>query len=241
MRTSSSFDATFIYGAATLNSRATARKNRDGSVKDVSCEGISVDTRVSRAKTLEAAKPCQANDSPKMTLYTSDFIACGTSCTPAARGECARAGSGTYVCRDGQPGYCRPNIEPTAESCSNLGRDNDCNGVVDDVPYDRASCEVCGNGSCRASETCSSCPQDCGACGQWFELDCLCSNANAANVPVPVRSCLVNANAVGLSCSQVARDVEGKFNVPTTCGALSWRPEGSSETCAPELWNWSYR
>lgn len=44
-------------------------------------------------------------------------------------------------CRDGRPTVCVP-LEPSKENCNNMGTDDDCNGIVDDVPNLGARCGV---------------------------------------------------------------------------------------------------
>ncbi len=91
---------------------------------------------------------------------------CGTS----DEGECQY---GTYICFNGQL-FCQGEIGPTTEICD--GRDNDCNGIVDDTGQD----EVCDDGidndcdgltdnadpdcfACTPGET-KPCGNDVGAC-----------------------------------------------------------------------------
>lgn len=53
---------------------------------------------------------------------------------------------------------------------------------------------VCGGGQCLAAETCSSCPQDCGAC--LFCGDGLCSAGEMCNCTVDCGSCNICGDAV---------------------------------------------
>jgi hypothetical protein len=74
---------------------------------------------------------------------------CGTDV-----GECML---GNQTCTTGSWGACLGEIGPSTEICD--GKDNDCNGEVDE-----GVCPYCGDASCNGAETCATCPGDCGAC-----------------------------------------------------------------------------
>jgi len=69
---------------------------------------------------------------------------------------------GVGACRDGRRacvagvlGACQGSRVPTPEACTNEGQDDDCNGVVDDIPRRGQACDAaassaeCGRGSLR--------------------------------------------------------------------------------------------
>lgn len=58
-----------------------------------------------------------------MPCVSGEYRPCGINI-----GECKK---GVRVCEDGQWGECKNQIGPTEEICGN-GKDEDCNGIVDD-------------------------------------------------------------------------------------------------------------
>ncbi len=67
--------------------------------------------------------------------------------------------TGVYVCtEDGSSAICSGG-SPSPEVYD--GKDNDCNGIVDDVKGGPPVPADCGNGVCEAGETNENCPEDC--------------------------------------------------------------------------------
>ncbi|MBI2893853.1 MAG: hypothetical protein HYY06_09895 [Deltaproteobacteria bacterium] len=62
-------------------------------------------------------------------------------------GEEGRCSTGHTVCVEGEV-QCPPDDEPQEEECTNFGRDDDCNGVVDDVAGLGDECETGLEGVC---------------------------------------------------------------------------------------------
>jgi hypothetical protein len=58
----------------------------------------------------------------------------GVACNTGLLGECAK---GVMSCKDGKP-YCMQLVQPTEDVCD--GKDNDCNGIVDDGPHTVQAC-----------------------------------------------------------------------------------------------------
>ncbi|MCA9485763.1 MAG: hypothetical protein KC506_02880, partial [Nanoarchaeota archaeon] len=81
------------------------------------------------------------------------------------------------------------------------GLDNDCNGLVDDVPF------FCGDNICNGGETPLSCSQDCGECASDLE----CGDSYYCTTD----SCSIDGNGNGLcvsdslSCDCALADVNG--------------------------------
>jgi hypothetical protein len=101
--------------------------------------------------------------------------------------------AGQQVCMRGAFGACDGEVTPEAETCSNEGEDNDCNGTLDDIPLrgtgctDRGAPGVCRDGTLRCSgsggslscvttepstETCNREDDDCdGQTDETFDFD----------------------------------------------------------------------
>ena len=83
---------------------------------------------------------------------------------------------GTQSCTAGKWGACQNSVKPTTESCD--GKDNDCDGSVDENPSTGSLCtggKKCSSGACKCltgtdcSGTCRDTKTDrahCGACGK---------------------------------------------------------------------------
>jgi hypothetical protein len=65
------------------------------------------------------------------------------------RGACK---AGRLLCTDAKSGRCDEQTLPTAETCANQGVDDDCNGLVDDVPELGTSCAADSDakGACKS-------------------------------------------------------------------------------------------
>lgn len=87
--------------------------------------------------------------------YSESGSSCSYGCPP---GNCVRPGSTSCNCGGG--GGCNP-IECESQTCDCVTGHCCWDGCR---PIDE-SCSYCGDGSCHGSETCSSCPGDCGSCG----------------------------------------------------------------------------
>lgn len=82
--------------------------------------------------------PCESGST--QTCYGGPREAIG-------QGPC---GPGTQVCSGGVMGPCSEQNLPASETCANEGRDDDCNGVVDDVQGLGTACtDTTARGECR--------------------------------------------------------------------------------------------
>ncbi|MBU52524.1 MAG: hypothetical protein CL920_27835 [Deltaproteobacteria bacterium] len=82
---------------------------------------------------------CQCTDSNTRPCFS------GSGCTPSGNsftceGICK---AGTQTCQNGAWGLCTGMVKPTVESCN--GKDDDCNGLIDDALY-RSCSNACGSG-----------------------------------------------------------------------------------------------
>jgi hypothetical protein len=67
-----------------------------------------------------------------------------------AEGETAACGQGTQSCKSGTMGPCMSQSLPVPEDCANQGKDDDCNGVMDDVKdLDMECIDTIALGACR--------------------------------------------------------------------------------------------
>jgi len=88
----------------------------------------------------------------------------GCACTSGSTKQCGQTDVGLceygiQTCSGGVWGTCEGAIYPAEEICGN-GIDEDCSGADLTCP----PAPTCGDQSCNGSETCSTCPGDCGAC-----------------------------------------------------------------------------
>lgn len=112
-----------------------------------------------------AGVTCQASDAchqvgicdPATGICSTPPVPDGTACDDGdactltdgcESGVCK--GSSTVVCPPPDACHLQGSCDPASGMCSN--------------PPNPEGCVVCGDGSCGGTETCSSCPQDCGAC-----------------------------------------------------------------------------
>ncbi len=82
-----------------------------------------------------------------------------------------------WACHSGSDGVSTCTCHPSAEVCD--GRDNDCNGIIDDLPDAEAACRASSSGlacargacACEVAQACGGCvdesrdPKNCGGCG----------------------------------------------------------------------------
>lgn len=94
----------------------------------------------------------------------SDGASCYTGSPPTTQTH-APCHAGTQSCSDATHGTCMNEVTPGVEDCSNQGSDDDCDGIMDDVPRDGRSCTEMstGRGACKAGAvwTCEGALQRC--------------------------------------------------------------------------------
>lgn len=83
----------------------------------------------------------------------------GCSCTDGDKQNCTEGSgtpgvgickSGKQLCSGGAWGACEGAVGAQTETCANMGADDDCNGVLDDVPNAGTGCDTGGQGICNA-------------------------------------------------------------------------------------------
>jgi hypothetical protein len=126
--------------------------------KRVCAQGRLGDCAGFKAPVAEACTAAGANAADENCNGVTDE-AC--ACTGAEIRSCYSGGEGTLnigqcvagmqACSNGMLGPCTNAVTPKAETCANEGADDDCNGIVDNIPERGAACIVATNaGICRA-------------------------------------------------------------------------------------------
>lgn len=161
-----------------------------------------------------------------------DVLGVGTPCTVAnARGVCAE---GTFRCQAGSPAtQCvATSPQPMPETCN--GRDDDCNGTIDDVPpaqlaTDRMHCGNCTT-VCDAADSCcagecvntSGDRRNCGTCGRVCAMNeicmagsCVTTETDAGTMCDAMRPCAANMLCCNGAC--VPNDVNNCVTCGTVC------------------------
>ena len=124
---------------------------------------------------------------------TDDVLTVGLPCAvPAAKGVCA---TGTLKCTAGAATpQCVSENPPAEEVCN--GKDDDCNGTLDDVPGLQTNAAMCGgcgrtacsapNGACCAGGCVNTQTdkQNCGMCGKTCSASETCMLGDCRAVPV---------------------------------------------------------
>ncbi|MFH1532771.1 MAG: hypothetical protein ABIK09_18770 [Pseudomonadota bacterium] len=129
-----------------------------------------------------------------------DCIFCPEDCGACPGGDCCNthAGSG---CSDGAVQSC---VCAEDAWCCDVEWDVTC--VLEVTSFQCGTCQggtvpVCGDGACKAGETCNTCPADCGPCGGTGDC-CTAHEATGCDNPM-VQGCVCQQDAY---CCQVAWD-----------------------------------
>jgi hypothetical protein len=160
-----------------------------------------------------------------------EIVSCYTG-APASSQTMGACRPGAKECRNGKFGGCLLEVTPSAESCN--GRDDDCNGEIDDIPPTSCAVEgalgVCRDGTLQCVGSNPTCVSTSSAtlerCGDALDNDC----DGAVNEDL-VRPCYSRAPD---GCVQDRKD--GKFTCVGSCqaGTQACELDGSWSTCAKE-------
>jgi len=132
-------------GDADVDGDADADADADGDVDaDADVDG---DADTDSDADADGDEQCNGLDDNGNGLVDEGNPGGGQACQTGDPGVCAQ---GTTRCGGGRV-ICDRNSEPRAESCSNAGVDDDCNGQIDDVPGVDRPCDTglfgaCGDG-----------------------------------------------------------------------------------------------
>jgi hypothetical protein len=129
-----------------------------------------------------------------------DCIFCPADCGECPGGDCCNP-HGTAGCGDGGVQDC---VCAEDAWCCDVEWDVTC--VLEVVSFQCGTCEggtvpVCGDGMCKAGETCETCPADCGPCGSTGAC-CEVHESTGCDKPM-VQGCVCQQDAY---CCQVAWD-----------------------------------
>lgn len=116
-----------------------------------------------------------------------------------------------------QWGECEDDVAPGAETCANMGSDDDCDGEEDNVPMLGESCETGEPGRCRV--------------GTWRCVDM-------------ELSCVRNLNPTSEMCDEIDSDCDGDLNNGVDnacggCGELEGEPGDNCGVCGDGTWTCS--
>ena len=141
-----------------------------------------------------------------------EVVGVGNRCTvPNARGVCAE---GTFRCQAGNPApQCvATSPQPMPETCND--RDDDCNGMLDDVPADQLATDPmhCGN-----------CDRVCGATDRCCGGGCVDTNVDERNCGMCGRVCATGELCMAGICTSTETDAG------TMCDAM--RPCAANQLC----------
>jgi hypothetical protein len=167
----------------------------------------------------------------------------GSSCYtgPAETQAHAPCHAGTWDC-SGDNHTCTGEVKPTPETCGNPGVDNDCDGVVDNIPALGTSCsgQSTGRGICKAgarwrcrngARTCVDAEPSAEICDAQ-ERDEDCDGMNNENFDVATDE--ENCGACGVVCAAGLQCCDGRCVNTSTSNAncsLCGNQCGAGETC----------
>ena len=128
------------------------------------------------------------------------------------------------------PVFIACEISTTSERCGNgvCGGSETCSSC----PSDCGPCAVCGDGRCIGGETCSSCPRDCGECSGCGDGTCS-TGENCSNCPQDCGVCPSCGDGncqSGETCSTCPQDC-GSCHA-TASIAFGWKILGSTPTAS---------
>jgi hypothetical protein len=182
---------------------------------------------------------CDGTTDEGCTCTNGDSYDCYTGpVSPVNTALHAPCHKGTQMCSGGALGSCTGELLPGTESCMNQGVDDDCNGVLDDVPMLGNACSASAQGNCMngtmqcsggalacqpgtaaAQEACDGADDDCdGSIDEGFDLQTDANNCGACGTRC----------ATGFSCC-AGTCIDPKTNA-ANCGSCGMKC-GSGLSC----------
>jgi hypothetical protein len=209
-----------------------------------------------------AAEACSVAGTPAADENCNGVIDETCECSAAETRSCynGREGTlgvgkcvaGTQACSNGALGPCLSAVTPTLESCANMGGDDDCDGMLDNISNLGVPCSVVDNaGPCRAGtmqcvtgkvdltcltvtpipETCNGVDDDCnGQVDDPFELQTDALNCGACG-----RACANGEGCCGGRCVKTLADVNNCGACGTQCAAGSSCDAGKCVQSMPSM------
>jgi hypothetical protein len=169
----------------------------DGAAADEDCDG-------------QTDEGCECRNGQSRTCYQGPAGTLGV-------GTCL---AGSQTCAAGAWAGCVGSVEPHAESCENLGRDDDCNALADDVPLLETTCTTALPGACATGRwqcvastlTCVSPQSSPEVCNQ-LDDDCDGTPDNGFNLNTDEANC----GACGTACAAGDNCCAGKCRAQLVC------------------------
>jgi hypothetical protein len=176
--------------------------------------------------------------------------------TAIANGGIGPCGPGTQSCNSGTMGPCTSQSLPVAENCANQGKDDDCNGTLDDVKGLGEPCtDTTAHGTCRAGtlqcspgatspvcvggdpspELCDTIDQDCdGNPVNGFDLN---SQQRCGSCDVGCSDTQMCCGGVCVAIDSLDSDEANCGGCGSACGSLQYCCEGNCYNPTWSSWN----
>jgi hypothetical protein len=193
-----------------------------------------------------AARPRERQREPMKTTQTATILllslilsACGDAgdpggdrlCTPNETRSCLCPGgrSGVQSCTSSGDGYTSCAGCSASATCG----DGTCNGseTCSSCRQDCGACgATCGDGSCNGGETCSSCSTDCGPCSST----CSAGETRCSGSCVNLASDRSNCGTCGNACSGSSQCISGRCQTSSPSCVSVGSACTSASTCCPD-------
>ena|GEM_PF-5636419 len=123
--------------------------------------------------------------------------------------------AGTWSCIDATHGECENEVKPEAETCGNPDVDNDCDGMVDDIPMLNTSCfaQSTAMGVCKTE-------------ARWQ-----CRDGERTCVPGPMGAELCDPQNTDENCNGMANEIFALDTDEENCGGCGVVCAGNLQCC----------